>query len=316
MSNLSHLLHRIITDGKYKSVLFIHANSPIMDNDFFAQLADLSSGEYAMFNMNATYADFAEGIPEPELEWRPPRQRYGILQVIFLNYDDLDTHGMQSFNCVELEILIRKMIAYYKTQNVVLVNPMYPIDRVDFWKCFDHMQGFLAFTNCSVIFYQNQPPKMVNSNRKALELFVVNPGEHVEIDVENCVGHECNLNEKIFGSFHRASNLTITTASGIEKSVTQTPLRRGSDTFINLGNADYYLSNFIARNLRVEDVSVQQLMHYNEIGISSSPEKRRIRNFDKILDCNTSNEKNYAELYNVPAGPQNLEFHRQWVSSE
>lgn len=57
------------------------------------------------------------------------------------------------------------------------------------------------------------------------------------------------------------------TVAAVTNSITKTPLQRRNDTFINLGNADFYLSNFIARNLRVRGGAVEPILQYYSIGI-------------------------------------------------
>lgn len=138
----------------------------------------------------------------------------------------------------------------------------------------------------------------------SLKLFVVRTGEHIEIDAENGFCDECNLNDVIFNSGNRTTNLIIKTDADVNKSVTKTLVQRGNNTFINLGDSDYYLSNFIARNSRMRNVVIQQVLHFHDIGISRTEEGTTLQYGRKVLHCSTSNERYYAELYNVPPANQ------------
>lgn len=303
MSNLTHLLDRIITDGKYESVLLINADPFIKYTDFFHQLAEASSGEYSMFIINA---DYLQTVPNSGMGQIPFRKHNGILQIIMLNYGDHEIRRNKRKNnrnelhrrCKRFKMLVRDSYNNYNIQNVVLLVPMRSDgERGEIWHCLDTMQSDIARINCIIIFYRTEIPITVaNTTSKPIELFVLNPGEHVEVDVESSVCDECNLNDRIFVSIAKAkaSGLVIQTDVGTEKSLSTTSVQRENYTLINFGNAEYYLSNFVARNLRAKNVEIHQTVYQHKLLVKGG----LLSKISTWFPCNASSEKYYAELYN------------------
>lgn len=319
MSNLAHLLDRITTDGKYDSVLLIDANPLFKYTDFSPQLANLSFGKYKMYTTNEDY--YWQFAPNEEIKRKQFLKYSGTLPVIMVNYDAIGQRSITGkrpnvgrmqgkYRCEKLKSLLLVVFRYHREQNIVLLNPMLSDDRKkEFWQCFgldNNSKSDIRYMNCSVIFYQTETSMPTTSSmRKSIELFVLKPGKHVEIDVENSVCDGCNLNDKIFGSIGWPSDLFVETPVSIRESVTKVPAQQRNDTVINFGNSDYYLANFIARNSRSKDIQIHQMLEYRTIkyyNVSLFGRSRILGNDNELFHSNVSKEKYYAELYNMPPG--------------
>lgn len=149
--------------------------------------------------------------------------------------------------------------------------------------------------NISLIFY---PKKLAvtqaNLSDESIEIFVLDykPFRAIEIDVENSVfgGNRSNdqtdWNEKIFGSISRKPDLLLSTVLAHTKSVEDTDfILRSSD---NVGNAQLYLTNLIAQNLRSKGIPIDQ---YIVVEVSEGKYEQ--------YTCTASAEKYYTELYNT-----------------
>lgn len=295
MSNLTFFLDRLITDGKYKTVFLTYDDASIKDNNFVSQLVDLAFEKYAM--MITEYDSNRETTrPFDRIFFL---KQSDILQIIMVNYRE------DKARKVILGEKLRGSKFKYGIQNVVVLFPIQSNDRKEeIWEIFGtkRYSQFCKHMNVSVIFYETEnSKKMTNTLRKSMEIFVFNykAYENVdirEINVESNHVNESNLYEKIFGSIVKEPILSIRTeTSVVNKSVTKISDQRGNDTIINLGSAEYYLSNFIARNLRSKHSQVQQILQrfLTEI-FDYSPDN----------NCSVSNEKYYGELYNK--FPENL----------
>lgn len=288
-SNLPLFLDRLITDGNYKTVLFIYDDTDaiIKDTNFLPQLSDLSFGKYAMCVMREDYSNFGSKA------WRifsPYREHSGLLQILTLNYSE----GQMS----RLPQLLNRYNEQQNKQNVVLLIPMPPDNqRNDIWHHFEKRSSAAARRiNLSVIFYRKEMSMMMaKTPRKSIEIFALNYGEEFrgrsKVDVKNSVCNvqlnESNFHDNIFESITKKMNLVIETTTAAFEPIT---VQRGNVSLINLMNADHYLSNFIASNLRAKHVLIQQRLRQEEV-----------RNYfvqSQSYEYIVSKEKLYAELYN------------------
>lgn len=118
--------------------------------------------------------------------------------------------------------------------------------------------------------------------------------DNSEIDVETIdwrtMDFERNLHDEIFGWFSEKPILNIKTTLTVDKVKKFMNVHEGNTALINLGRAEYYLSNFIARNLRLKDVIIQQTLQYQTLG-------RNMRG-SNLFYCNASDKKIYTELSN------------------
>lgn len=241
------------------------------------------------------------------------RRQFVKFQIIMLNWSD--------YNGMRLDRVFRGNNLDYQTQNVVLLIPMISEDRKsEFWQNINSRQFHMRYINCSVIFYQSkQSLTMTNTSRNPFEIYVLNYEAKnsfhnrynwystSKIDVENSVfgnvemNNESNLHDRMFGSISKKPNLIIHTLTATNKSVTKTSVQRGNATLNNLGNADYYLANFVARNLRVKEAVIQKSLEYQSFG------KFDFRT-NNIFNCSASRGREfYGELYNyAPYSPQHL----------
>lgn len=297
-SNITLFLDRLVTDGKYENVLFMYDGNDtfIKDTDFLPQLSALSFGKYAMFIAKKDYSKWtspAEMLPYQE------HPGAGVLHILALNYNEGDE-----------QCLARLLRMYHNSrivkQNAVLLIPTPPDDRQKYiWHQFPSEFVRRCF-NIVVIFYSKKMTiTFADASRKSIQIFALNFKQKTrktyEVDVENSVYNgqlnESNLHDKIFGSIIKRPNLVINTVATFKESVLKTTVQRGNETLINLASADYYFSNFIARNLRAEHIRIEQILQYRETV------KQHIQS--EIYEYSASNEKYYAELYNV-LSPSNL----------
>lgn len=237
LSNLTFFLDRLITDGKYKTVLINFPDEPaIHDNDFFARMSELAVGKYSMYILirKSTYATI-------ELKPQPFQRRADLLHVILSNFGTNDGEK-------RLRQLLERDMWDCGLQNLVLLIPMQPDKgKKQFWDLINQWWGYFKSIKIAVIFYQTD---MVNMSRKSLEIFVLNQ-EHMcgtqnnlyfcpmGVDVENGFGgKDAQLNEKIFKITPNLSVLYIQTSTVAEKYVSKLSVHRGNQTLINFVSAD------------------------------------------------------------------------------
>lgn len=156
-----------------------------------------------------------------------------------------------------------------------------------------------VFLNFTVIFYETNASSMAPS-KKLIEIFPLNYKEEIygssSIDEKNSIYNDSlnanKLHDKIFGSISKKPIVVIHTVTAADESITKTTVQRDNTTFINLGSANYYFSNFLARNLRANDVVVQQVLELEKF--------LRGQDWPQVLffNCSGSNEKIYADIYN------------------
>lgn len=287
MSNLTHLLNRLIIDGEYKTVLLVYDydDVTVRDTNIVNGLADLTNAEYAVCitKERVWKIKFHETVPF--------QHRRGVLKVLMLNKNRRFSQFIYGQSLTRSE------------QNIVLLLPMQPDNRKELRN--SHFSNDMCFINTSVIFYQTESTmRMAITSKNPIEIYALNYKvqylSHSAVDVMKSVYNgplnERNLHDNIFGSITKKPNLVLFTVTTVKESLTKTPIGRGKDELINLGNADYYHSNFIARNLRGKDVAVQQVIEYLELHPKWSWPRPSFHN------CTASNEEVYAELYNLPSG--------------
>lgn len=294
MWNLTHFIDRLITDGKYKIVQLVYDdNDPLIkDTNFIPELTELASGKYAMFIGKHNYL-------------RPPSNTYkmwaftkhiDMLKIFTLNFN---VNGPMRF-----VTLLNSGYIMHGQQNIILLIPTQS-DRQKSTIFSAFHESDILFKNISVIFYQMEKSPSVDSiSKKSIEIFALNykidkRGNH-RADEEKSVYkgslNESNLHDKIFGSISKKPNLIIHTITASKESMVKTSVQQANTTLINLGSADYYLSNFIARNLRAKDALVQQVL-LHEIFVNGQSWMNRL-----MYNCSASNERVYGELYNLPVG--------------
>lgn len=281
MSNLAHFTDRLITDGKYKKILLIHDGVSIRDDVFLPRLGELGFGKYTVEVVNI---DLVQNVGVDFYFGKP--KELGILHIMMLCYRAGDRRHM----------LKPRYWKYFRedAQNLVLFVPQQPPDRMEnFWTGLK----LHPTTNISVIFYQME--QLVLENK--METYVLNYNASgaicpQKIIVENLT-HTINVYDKIFGSIVRLPSLSLTLNVPVNASaIKATTFTHENSKLINFGSADYYLSNFIARNLRYKDIAVQQEMMYTYLPPRADDSRLKSERYIS----NASNESIYGELYNEP----------------
>lgn len=162
----------------------------------------------------------------------------------------------------------------------------------------------VRYVNVVVVLYKSELSITgANTSKQSIEIFALNYGRkyltHSSVDVESSayIGplNASNLHENIFGSISKKPHLFIHTITPNKESVSKISVQRGNETLVDLGSADYYLSNFLRRNLRAKDVLIQQVLDL---------ETFRENGWPRVLfySCSVKNEKIYGEMYNSPTG--------------
>lgn len=286
LSNLAHFLDRLITDGKYETVLLIYDEASVEDTNFVPGLANLAAGKYS-----TVIVDMDRG-KIPWMEMKPYHLQFGVLEIVMVNCDRNDV-------CLNTWLLQAGHI--HNRHNIILLIPMQSEDRKSLiWKWFNYVAYYICHVNISVVFYEKEMslPKD-DTSRKSIEIFVLDyqPFRVIGIDVKNIFNQNrfnndrSNLNDKIFGSITWKPAVFLKTFTADRESVINRTLQSGNSTLINMGRAELYLMNFIARNLRAKNIATRQLLGAD-----------MARGIDETFVCNTSNEKYYPELYNIFIG--------------
>lgn len=183
LSNLTHFLDRLITDGNYQTVLLIYDDASVRDTNFIPELADLAFGKYAMVIMNSdhtnqSYAEYNYAYDLKLFE----QQQTGIIQIIMADYGNR-----------AVEKSLRRNSFLHSLQDVVCLIPVQPDDeKKKIWKLFNRREVSLRYRNCSIIFYQpeqsGEPFEIFALNYQA-ERFTRNGDSRgtSQIDLENSV---------------------------------------------------------------------------------------------------------------------------------
>lgn len=301
MSNMAVFLDRVVTDGNYKTVLLKYDPLSIRDYDFVPQLSELAFGKYALFTRKEKYFNaVVDRYGTKTFQWHS-----NVLKIIMMEFTNIGWL---------LPAVLTRDHLYFNAKpanNILLISIQSHDQRQAFWRFIAKYHVFASdlstpdtpFLNVSVIFYQTERSvkKAKTSNKtsnKTMEIFVLNYKEAgvpdpLEIDVGDSVSQlgNDNLNDKIFGSIIKKFTLLFRTAASDYNSITRTSLR-GNDTLINLGSAEYYISNFIVSNLHYEGIKFKQILNYVRNGLNTID--RRTERFE----CMASNETIYGELYN------------------
>lgn len=290
IANLTLFLDRLITDGKYKSVSVFSDDESVQ---IFPELADRVFGKHTM-----VIQEYCNRLPP---EFAPIHHSFGSLQLMLISnnahVDDLNN---------TVWIFAHRSFLFNPKENLLVLIPMQSDERKK--KIWNLLVPNYRHFNCSVVFYQTERSmQMANTSRKPIQIYIMNSMyEQIdrnvkEIDVDNIgVNDSRNLNDRIFGTILKKRILIIPTKTAHNGSSIKSVEGRGNRTLVNLGSADYYLSNFIARNLRTTNVYIEQTIEFKEYNIF----KRA-----KVFFCDAANETIYAELYNeIPKKPQYNRF--------
>lgn len=293
MTNQTLFLDRLITDGNYKSVSVLYDSESVKNSNFFPELADRAFGKYTI-----VIEEYCDRLPEESV----PIHRFSdSLQLMLLTDDE----GIGGINATLWEFAYRSYL-FNSQENLVVLIPMISEERKEmFWNLL--MQKYLGI-NCSIVFYQTERTmQMANTSKKPIQVYVINAiyeeidRNFVEIDVDDIgVNDRANLHDLIFGAISKKRILFIPTKAAHSGSSFKTAMGPGNQTLVNLGSADYYLSNFIARNDRAANVSIVQRLQFQEYNIFKRAQ---------ILSCDAANGTIYAELYNeIPNRRQHERF--------
>lgn len=288
ISNLTEFLDRLITDGEYKTVQLTFDDAIVDGHDFVFKMVKLAVGKYTTVIKRANYDPVDRST-------NPQTQRSVLLPVIKVNY--VEGGERRFFN-----LLVRTVFYENAFQHVVLLVPMQSEDRkIDLWYRIGRWGSYLYRIKTIVVFYEvavDTPIEIYALNYKMIKT------GHFQVDVEKFLfqgqPNETNLHEKIFGAISLKLQLRITTNTAGVLLVTKPPIDRGNKGVINLGDAGYYFSNFIARNSHFVDVSIEQKLNYQYFAlingkISASAHVRTCNG----SECNPPTEKVYNELYNA-----------------
>lgn len=278
LSNLTHFFDRLIADGEYETVLLIYDEASVKNTNFVTELIDVARGKYVVVIMNR------DGDKFSWIHMKPYSLQVRLLEIMLLNYDQNQENSIES--------IARIGNFHHDRHNIIVLFPMQTEDhKKKIWEHFDRDDP-ASHMNISVIFYQTKKSlTKANTSRKLFEIFVLNynPFTAVEIDIENNFSEisQSNLNDKIFNTISKRPNVIIETK--FYTSITNETVWKqwGISASINVADATCYLSNFIARNLRVNDVEIQ---HY-ALNLAN-------KNFEEGLECIAPIGKYYAELNN------------------
>lgn len=306
VSNLTFFLDRLIFDGKYKTVELTFDDAYINRIDFVGEMINTAGGKYTMMIKNLNLNRLSEPHARNKIpQQQSNRKNLDLLQIFKLNY------GAGVGDGTPFVHYLRKNLQYFSFQNIVLLIPMQSDEKKrQFWDHIMELNVFLGYRNAIVVFYKNEESiSMVNALKKPFEIYAINYKVKrmtkigialIGIDVENSLYRgeldEANFHEHIFGMVSKKPDLVINTDTGSDKSLMKTSVRRGNKTLINLGSADYYLSNFISLNLHFKDITFIQGYRYKQTTFKNG-EFVTIRGYSDC-ECTSFNEEAYAEFYN------------------
>lgn len=255
LANLMHFLSRVISDGEYKVILLVSDDSFDAKTNIVPELIHLAHEKYSM---------------------------------VFLN-EDRAAYSLASI----LETSL------YHRNSIFLLPMSIDEDKAEIWEWFLYYSDSIRNVNTTVIFYENEiSVTEAIPWRRTVEMFGFehNPFRVVGIDVgnsayeENQITHsQSDPNSAVVEFISAKIYLIIYTATAVSESVINRTMRVGNSTLINPGDSELYLSNFIARNLNANNVSIEQVLVILANGLER-----------EAFECSVSNEKNYAEIYNTP----------------
>lgn len=281
MSNLTFFLDRLITDGKYKTVLLNFNDAHLNGHSLFSLMVNAADGKYAIVSTKIRFGTLYAALPFPK---RPDLLRIFTLELSLNGDDEPDLYRFK----VENEINVC-------AHNIVLLIPF--VQKRKLW---DTIKADLfPYKDISVVFYGTE-----ESMFHPIEIYALNyklSGERYfmgfEIDEESSLYrgqlNEADLHGKIFGLISKKPNVHLYTDTGVDKYLLKASVLRGNESVINLGCTDYYLSNFIAHNLRFKDTWVQQTLLNKQIAIENASFNIQVNYYYH----NVSTEKIYTEIY-------------------
>lgn len=138
MSNLTHFLDRLITDGQYETVLLVYDEASIEDTNFVPELANLAFGKYSMVIVDSDRGKI------PWMEMKP--YQFRVLEIVLVN---CDRNGV----CLNTWLLQAGHI--HNRHNIILLIPKQSEGRKSLiWKWFNYVAYYICHVNISVIFYE------------------------------------------------------------------------------------------------------------------------------------------------------------------
>lgn len=284
ISSLTFFLDRLIIDGKYKTVQLTFDDAYVSGHDLVIEIAKLAIGKYAMAIQRANYNPLmGPAKTEP--------QRSDSLSMIKTNY-------VEGGEVWFFDSLAQAARPENSGQNLVLLLPMLSEDRkTDLW----HRIGFyLNNTRTIVVFYETSVEMRVPVETCVYALNYKKSNGLFKLDVEKFLFHghpnETDLHEKMFKTSLESFSLRITTNTVGIQSVTKRSSHEGSKQVINLGDADCYLSNFIARNSHFENFSIEQNIRYEYFTVENEMIQSKSHKYSNTHD--SSIKRSYSELYN------------------
>lgn len=284
ISNLTLFLDFLITDGKYKTVLLDLDDAYLNDYDFVEQMANLAGGKYAIVSRKLGYDPIYEPLPFPSFS--------DSLRIVKFSFSEVSER--------ERDIVVAGNMINVRAQNIVL---LIPDDRKrGFWSAVNEHMGEIPYRNVSVVFYgpeqtEFQPIEVYALNYK-FKKAEDNRVKGFEVDEDNSLYNgslnETDLNERLFGMIWRKSNFVIMTDAPVDEFWTKATMYGRNETKVNLGSSEYFLSNFIAKNLRFKDIFIKQLIAPNQIIF----ENGSFGIAGDVYYVKVSDENVYTELYN------------------
>lgn len=232
---------------------------------------------------------------------------HDILKINMVNFDENGIRGLR-------ESVNENWSSHMR--NILYLLPMQSNDtKKVVFKYLAIFDADLRYANCSVIFYQTEASIWIrNTGKNIIAVFVLNyksDSNYLGVspdDVENSFYDfnnnnnplNDNLHVAIFGAISKKPSVLIQTLSTLRKSAIKTPFHSGSGkALLNFGNADIYLSNFIARNTHVKDLLIEHIVQPVDG-----------RNMNKTPIC-TVNGITFTELYNVKC--EKAQLNARWL---
>lgn len=286
LTNLIHFLDLLITDGNYQTVLLVYDEASVEDTNVISELFNSAHDNYSVVIVNRA---------RTEIQWMkmsPYNLQFGVLEIVLLNCDE-------NVECIRTWLLRAGRL--HNRHNMILLIPVQAEEKKrEIWDQFDTVYTQIRHVNISVIFYEIETPvAKTNTSKILFEVFVLDyePFRAVRINVENWVSqrnklkNQSNWNDKIFETISWKPTITTQMYVAYSEDLIDRDSQLGNSRAVNLGNAELYLLNFIARILRVQNIVIEQ-----HLGTSYP------RHMSRIFGCLPSNEKYYAELYNTILG--------------
>lgn len=268
LTNLTLFLNRVVHDGQYETVMFLYFNHAIEDTNFVQELSDSPYGHYSIVTVCMDEFDHSIQL----LESIPYRNLKKALQIIVLG-------ATMPVN----DILF--------TRDTTFLYPMWPHEiKQDF---LDRVRGeFRGKGNFSMIFYQTPRTIQQADSTKSIEVFVVDtfnlsPDRSVfGIDLQSDIHVQLNRTDDLHSKLFEPTQKTLLYFSDDDGLKTVTNLMNTKSAMS--GNANIYLWNYIARNMK-------NLTTWQAVPIEKYYDIPRLKKYEP------SNGSIYAELFILPS---------------